>query len=175
MKISIDTKELNVTDCYAFQHPNGKRILRITLPQSEIEYVDLIGILDNISGTIILTKDNGDIHIFAGYKTTYELTNKIVNDVKVFYIEIYCTEEAERKAAEASAKAALLEEKLTTQAQTIAMQDVYIKELNKSLLEVQLATVDLYEKNLAFEAAASENETLDGENETDTTNEESEV
>ena len=124
MKLNINATEINVTNAYAFQHPNGKRELRITVPQSEIGYADLKELLKGDTGEIVLTKDDGSTEAFIGYHTTATLTDKTENDVEVFYIVLDCVGEAERKALEAEYRAKELEN-------LVAQQNVSINALNE--------------------------------------------
>ena len=136
MNILIGGTTLEVTNCIPFQHPNGKRELRITLPQNIIGYDDLVAVLEGETSKIVLTKDDGNTHTFAGYETTYELTSKTENDVRVWYIVMFCVAEAERRASEAKATAIALERIVAMQNETIAAQAAEVELLNDTLLEV---------------------------------------
>lgn len=124
MKLNINGTELNVINAYAFQHPNGKRELRITVAQEEIGYVDLKYFLKGDTGEIVLTKDDGTTEAFLGYHTTATITDKAENDVEVFYIVLDCVGEAERKALEAEYRAKELEN-------LVAQQNVAISAMNE--------------------------------------------
>ena len=122
MEIAIGATELSVTSCYAYQYPNGKRELRITVPQSEIMYSDLKELLKSCDGEIAMTNDSGSVQIFSGYKTTYTITDRTEEDgTEVFYAVIDCVGEAERRALEAVARAkAALKQSVEWQEERIA-------------------------------------------------------
>lgn len=131
--LSINGTTMNVLDAYAYQHPSGKRELRAIIPQETIEYADLKALLKTQDGDIVLTKEDGTVETYVGYKTTASITDKVENEQEVFYVVLDCVGEAERKALEAEARAKALE------AQVAAM--------NQQLLVVQMAAAELYEMN----------------------------
>lgn len=131
MKILINGTEINVTNAYPFQHPNGKRELRITVPQTEIAYADLKEQLKGNAGEIVLTKDDGSTEAFLGYHTTATITDKTENDVEVFYIVLDCVGEAERKALEAEYRAKEAERQAQALAGLVAQQNQSIDALNE--------------------------------------------
>lgn len=143
-KLLIGTTELNVISCFAHEHVNGKRELKVTLLQSEITYDALKTLFKNEDGAdIIHTEDNGTVTTYIGYKATVDITSTTTKeDVEVFVVVAKCVAEAERRALEAKAQAEVLTEKLKE-------KDAEIAFLKSQLLDVQLATVDLYEKSLA--------------------------
>lgn len=143
MEITIGATELSVTSCYAYQHPSGKRELRITVPQSEIGYGRLKELLKSCSGEIAMTNDSGSVQIFSGYKTTYTITDKTEEDgTEVFYVILDCVGEAERRALEALAKAATAETQAEALGQTVAAQEERIAEMTENEADL------LYEMSL---------------------------
>lgn len=147
MEIKIGETILNVSDCYAYQHPSGKRELRITVPQSEIMYSDLKELLKSCDGEIAMTNDSGSVQIFSGYKTTYTITDKHENGTEVFYIVLECVGEAERRALEAVARAAAAEEQTEALRQMVAAHGEQIAEMVENeadlLYELSLMQLDL--------------------------------
>lgn len=158
MKILIGGTEIKVKNGYAYEYANGKRELRITVSQSEIEYAALKELLAANTGEIVLTKDDGTTQTFSGYKFTPEITDKTENGEAVFYVVIQCVAEAERRALEAIAKAEALEKELEEKALTIDAQTMAINGLNEQLLMVQMAAADLYEKSLETTEEVTESE-----------------
>lgn len=149
MKILINETEINVTNACAFQHPNGKRELRITVPQTEIGYTELKELLKGNTGEIVLTKDDGNTEAFLGYHTTATITDKTENDVEVFYIILDCVGEAERKALEAEYKAKEVEKQAQVLAELVEQQKQALAALNQQLLVTQLAVVEMHEASKA--------------------------
>lgn len=149
MKLNINATEINVTNAYAFQHPNGKRELRITVPQSEIGYADLKELLKGDTGEIVLTKDDGSTEAFIGYHTTATITDKVENDVEVFYVVLDCVGEAERKALEAEYRAKEAEKQAQALAELVAQQNQALEALNEQLIVTQLAVVEMHEASKA--------------------------
>ena len=141
MKIRIGTAALKTTGCYAYQHPNGKRELRITIPQTEIGYGELKALLKSKEGDIVLTDDNGMEQTFSGYRTTYTITDKVEDGEEVFYVVLDCVGEAERRALEAQARAAEAEAQVADLKQTVEAQ------------ERQLANAVENEANLLYEVS----------------------
>ena len=152
MRILIGNTELTVINCYPYEYQNGKRELKIWIPQSEIEYSALKTVLnEENTGEIVLTKDDGTTQTFVGYNTTYEITDKTEQGMAVFYVVIQCVAEAERRALEAQEKAKELERLVNNQATLINDQAAAIENLSQQLLVVQLAAAELYEKSLEAE------------------------
>lgn len=157
MKILISGTELNVKDCFARELANGARFLNITFLQSDISYDELDAIFAESDGKIILTKDDGNTQVFAGYSFTPEITGKTEADgTKVFAVTVKCVAEAERQALEAKAEVEVLKKELAEKTVTIATQTLAINSLNEQLLMVQMAAADLYEKSLAAEETTEE-------------------
>ena len=106
-KLLVGTTELNVLSCYAHEHVNGKRELRVTLLQTEKSYEELKALFKNEDGAdIIHTKDDGTVHSYIGYKFTVDITGTTNKEHgEVFNVVVKCVAEAERKALEANAKA----------------------------------------------------------------------
>lgn len=159
MKLTINATEINVTNAYPYQRPNGKRELRITVPQTEIEYAELKELLKGDTGEIVLTKEDGSAEAFLGYHTTAAITDKVEkiiigeteNNVEVWYIELDCVGEAERKALEAEYKAKEAERKTQALAQLLEQQNLELAALNEQLLVTQLAVVEMHEASKAVE------------------------
>lgn len=145
MKLLINGTKINVTNAYPYQHPNGKRELRITVPQTEIGYADLKELLKGDTGEIVLTKDDGTTEAFLGYHTTATITDKTENDVEVFYIVLDCVGEAERKALEADYRAKEAEKQAQALAELVEQQNQALAALNEQLLVTQLAVVEMHE------------------------------
>lgn len=143
MEITIGATGLSVTSCYAYQHPSGKRELRITVPQSEIGYGSLKELLKSCSGEIVMTDSSGTEQTFVGYKTTYTITDKTEEDgTEVFYVILDCVGEAERRALEAVAKAKAAQEQAEALGQTMAAQEERIAEMTENEADL------LYEMSL---------------------------
>lgn len=143
MEIAIGATELSVTSCYAYQYPNGKRELRITVPQSEIMYSDLKELLKSCDGEIAMTNDSGSVQIFSGYKTTYTITDRTEEDgTEVFYAVIDCVGEAERRALEAVARAKAAEAQAAALKQSVEWQEERIAEMTENEADL------LYEMSL---------------------------
>ena len=159
MKILISGTEIAVKSCLPYEYANGKRELRITIPQSEIDYTALKEVLGANTGEIVLTKDDGTTQTFSGYTFLPEVTDKMLNEEAVFYVVIQCVAEAERRALEAKAEAAALRKTVTDQAATISGLIATIENLNQQLLVLQLAAADLYEKTLEAEETTEDDTT----------------
>ena len=147
MKLTINATEINVTNAYAFQHPNGKRELRITVPQAEIGYAELKELLKGDKGEIVLTKDDGSTEAFLGYHTTATITDKVENDVEVFYVVLDCVGEAERKALEAEYKAKEAEAQAQALAQLVEQQTQALATLNEQNTQQKQELDALTEQN----------------------------
>lgn len=50
MTVKIGTTTINVTECYAFRYQNGKLVLKITVPKTEIGHDDLYNLVKIIPG-----------------------------------------------------------------------------------------------------------------------------
>lgn len=150
MEIAIGATELSVTSCYAYQYPNGKRELRITVPQSEIMYSDLKELLKSCDGEIAMTNDGGSVQIFSGYKTTYTITDRTEEDgTEVFYAVLECVGEAERRALEAVARAKAAEAQAEALRQAVERQEGQITEQEERIAEMTENEADLlYEMSL---------------------------
>ncbi len=150
MEIRIGDTALAVSGCYAYQHPSGKRELRITVPQSEIGYGSLKGLLKSCSGEIVMTDSSGTEQTFVGYKTTYTITDKTEEDgTEVFYVILDCVGEAERRALEAVAKAKAAEAQAEALGQTVERQEGQITEQEERIAEMTENEADLlYEMSL---------------------------
>lgn len=150
MEIRIGDTALAVSGCYAYQHPSGKRELRITVPQSEIGYSDLKELLKSCDGEITMTDGNGATQTFSGYKATYTITDKAEEDgTEVFYVTIDCVGEAERRALEAVAKAKAAEAQAEALRQTVERQEEQIAEQEGRIVEMTENEADLlYEMSL---------------------------
>lgn len=155
--LTINGTELIVLGAYPYQHPNGKRELRITLSQEVIPYGDLKALLKSCDGDITL-RDDGKFETFVGYRTTASITDKVENETEVFYVVLDCVGEAERKALEAEAKAKALEETVAQQGEIITAQAGEVAMLNEQLLVVQMAAAELYEMNRPVETEPVESE-----------------
>lgn len=125
MEIRIGERTLVVSGCYAYQHPNGRRELRITMPQTEIGYTELKALLKGNGGDIVLM-DNGAVQTFSGYKTTYTITDKVEDGAEVFFVTLDCVGEAERRASEAQAQAAAAEAQVADLRQTVEAQEMLL-------------------------------------------------
>lgn len=145
--LTINGTVLRVIDAHAYQYPSGKRELRITIPQAAVSYADLKALLKGCDGDITLTKEDGTVESFVGYKTTASITDKVENEQEVFYVVLDCVGEAERKALEAEAKAKALAATVAQQGEVIIAQASQVAALNEQLLVVQMAAAELYEMN----------------------------
>lgn len=133
MEIRIGNRELQVSECYAYQHQSGKREMRITVPQSEIMYSDLKELLKSCDGEIAMTNDSGSVQIFSGYKTTYTITDRTEEDgTEVFYVILDCVGEAERRALEAVAKAKAAQEQAEALRRMVSAQEERIAEMTEN-------------------------------------------
>lgn len=150
MEIRIGDTALAVSGCYAYQHPSGKREMRITVPQSEIGYGSLKELLKSCDGEIAMTNDSGSVQIFSGYKTTYTITDRTEEDgTEVFYVTIDCVGEAERRALEAVAKAKAAEAQAEALRQKVERQEEQITEQEERIAEMTENEADLlYEMSL---------------------------
>ena len=81
--LTINGTVLVVLDAYPYQYPNGKRELRITLPQTAISYADLKERLKSCDGDITLTEEDGTAKSFVGYKTGVHLGGSL-NSQRIF-------------------------------------------------------------------------------------------
>lgn len=156
--ITINGTELGALEAYPYQYPNGKRELRITIPQNAIPYGELKELLKAQDGDITLTHDDGKVETFVGYKTTASITDKVEGEQEVFYVVLDCVGEAERKALEAEAKAKALEATVAQQGEVITAQANQVAALNEQLLVVQMAAAELYEMNRPVELEPVESE-----------------
>lgn len=132
MEIRIGNRALAVSGCYAYQHPSGKRELRITVPQSEIGYGSLKELLKSCDGEIVMTDGSGKEQTFAGYKTTYTITDRQEDGTEVFYVVLDCVGEAERRALEAVTKAKAAQEQAEALGQKVAAQEAQIAEMTEN-------------------------------------------
>lgn len=156
--LTINNATLNAVNAYAYQYPNGKRELRVTIPQESVAYADLKALLKSCDGDIVLSHEDGGTETFVGYKTTASITDKVENGTEVFYVVLDCVGEAERKALEAEAKAKALEGIVAQQGEIINTQADQMAALNEQLLVVQMAAAELYEMNRPVELEPVESE-----------------
>lgn len=122
MILKIATTEIAVNDCYAYEHANGKRELKIQIPQTSISYEELKALLKGDTSEIVLTKDDGTTKTFCGYKTTFEITDKTEKGIEIFQVIMPCVAEAERRALEAQAQVVTLTKQVVEQANYISAQ-----------------------------------------------------
>lgn len=120
MNILVGTTTLNVTNCYAYRYQNGKLVLKIDVPQTEIAHDDLKNLIKTNTADIVLTYDDGSTETFSGF--SYTLT--ILDKDETYYVEVECISETERKVA--------------SMQRDISSQNDTIEELNDTLLEVLL-------------------------------------
>lgn len=127
MKILVGTRELTVTSCYAYRYQNGKLVLKVDVPQTEIAHDELKELIKDNTDDIVLTKDDETTETFSGF--SYTLT--ILDKDDTYYVEVECISETERKVAE-------LQHIVDAQNETIEEQTDVINELNDTLLELIL-------------------------------------
>ena len=124
MKVLIGSTELTVNNCYAYRYQNGKLVLKIEVPQSEIAHDDLKALLkDNTDDIIKVDGDNRET--FSGFR--YTLT--ILDRDDVYECEVECVSEMERKVGD-------LEKLLEEEKAVINEQREEIALLNDTLLEI---------------------------------------
>lgn len=128
MKITIGTTELTVTGCYAYRYQNGKLVLKIEVPQSEITHDDLKALIKGNTADIVCEKDDGTTETFSGF--SYTLT--ILDKDDTYFVEVECVSETERKVAD-------MLKVVKAQNETIEGQEQVIGELNDTILELLMA------------------------------------
>lgn len=132
MKITVGTTELTVTGCYAYRYQNGKLVLKIEVPQTEITHDSLKALIKGNTGDIVCEKDDGTTETFSGF--VYTLT--ILDKDETYFVEVECVSETERKLANLQNAVTSQNETIATQNETIAAQEQVIGELNDTILEL---------------------------------------
>lgn len=137
MTVKIGTTTLNVTECYAFRYQNGKLVLKITLPKTEIDHDDLFDLVKNNEDDIILTNDDQSTEVFSGYSYTLTI---LTNDTE-YQVEVECISETERKVGNLQTDLNTAEETIVS-LQTLIAQQTAIVEAQAELLATQSREID---------------------------------
>ncbi len=93
MQIIVSNTTLNVLDARRFRYANGKLVLQIKIPQTEIAHDELKALLKNNKGDIVKMDGEKVLETFSGFSYTLTITDH--NDV--YDVEIECVSEVESK------------------------------------------------------------------------------
>lgn len=137
MTIKIGTTTLNVTECYAYRYQNGKLVLKITLPKTEIGHDDLYDLVKNNTGDVLLTNDDQSTETFSGYSYTLTI---LTNDTE-YQVEVECISETERKVGNLQTDLNTAEGTIIS-LQTLIAQQTAIVEAQAELLAAQSREID---------------------------------
>lgn len=134
MKILIGQTELEVLNCYAFRHGNGKLVLNLELLQEVMDATSLYNLIKNNTEDIVCTYDDGTQKIFSGFRYSTNLTMTSKTDdtgviMQIYKAEVECVSEQEfqngilkQQIAELNQSIAQQTEVINTQAETIHAQ-----------------------------------------------------
>lgn len=137
MKVLINLSELTVLNCYAYRYSNGKLVLRIEIPQSDISHDDLKTLLKENAGDIIAIKDDGTTETFTGFHYQVRISDSETPEgVEIHSCEIECVSENEFQIGILQRTVAQQNAVIESQNQTINAQASEIALLNDTLLEV---------------------------------------
>ena len=100
MKILVGNKELEVLNCYAYRHTNGKLELNIKVLQSLITHDDFKKLLKENTDDVVCVNDDGRTQTFSGFHYSLKLTDTSENNGDGTFRDIYeatmeCVSEAE--------------------------------------------------------------------------------
>lgn len=137
MTVKIGTTTINVTECYAYRYQNGKLVLKITLPKTEIGHDDLYDLVKNNTGDVLLTNDDQSSEVFSGYSYTLTI---LTNDTE-YQVEVECISETERKVGNLQTDLNTAEGTIIS-LQTLIAQQTAIVEAQAELLADQSREID---------------------------------
>lgn len=137
MTVKIGTTTINVTECYAYRYQNGKLVLKITLPKTEIGHDDLYDLVKNNTGDVLLTNDDQSTETFSGYSYTLTI---LTNDTE-YQVEVECISETERKVGNLQTDLNTAEGTIIS-LQTLIAQQTAIVEAQAELLADQSREID---------------------------------
>lgn len=137
MTVKIGTTTINVTECYAYRYQNGKLVLKITLPKTEIGHDDLYDLVKNNTGDVLLTNDDQSTETFSGYSYTLTI---LTNDTE-YQVEVECISETERKVGNLQTDLNTAEGTIIS-LQTLIAQQTAIVEAQAELLAAQSREID---------------------------------
>lgn len=137
MTVKIGTTTINVTECYAYRYQNGKLVLKITLPKTEIGHDDLYDLVKNNTGDVLLTNDDQSSEVFSGYSYTLTI---LTNDTE-YQVEVECISETERKVGNLQTDLNTAEGTIIS-LQTLIAQQTAIVEAQAELLAARSREID---------------------------------
>lgn len=137
MTVKIGTTTINVTECYAYRYQNGKLVLKITLPKTEIGHDDLYDLVKNNTGDVLLTNDDQSTETFSGYSYTLTI---LTNDTE-YQVEVECISETERKVGNLQTDLNTAEGTIIS-LQTLIAQQTAIVEAQAELLAARSREID---------------------------------
>lgn len=137
MILKIKETTLNVLNAYAFRFQNGRLVLRVEVPQTEISHDALKELFKTNTEDITKTNDDGRVETFGGFVSAEDApvivkitdtTNE--NGVEVYEVEAECV-------AESVFQNAILRAKIAEQEAVISAQNENIASLTEqnSMLE----------------------------------------
>lgn len=153
MNITLAGTTVTATQCLSYEHANGKRELRVVIPQSEITYTDLKALLAVNDGIIVETKDDGTTTTYVGYTEIERISEEKLAGVDVYKITFLCVAEAERRAREAQQQVAEAKQQIVGLSTELAKQTEYVAELEEAVALADETTIELYEAQLAQDEA----------------------
>lgn len=154
MKLTVGSTTIEITHAEPRRDLKFGTYLAVTIPRANTTEVEIDTIFDGGDSKITITKDDGTEILYSGYsevgpysrdKDNYYVGLIFKSDDK-FQLDLLANEVKSLKKENAEYKAK-------------------VEALNQEMLAVQLATVDLYEKNLASEVVTEEVETSESEGE----------
>lgn len=131
MFITVNGTILNVTDCYAYRYNDGKLVLKIIVPQTEIGHDALKVLLKTNEGDIVKNNE-GQLETYSGFR--YTLT--ILDRDDVYECEVECVSETERKVGD-------LKNEVSNQELTISELREIIEE-QREMIDTQVEALNTF-------------------------------
>ena len=147
MKLLIGNTELKVSN--AWVEDSKRYVLFIVVPQTEITHDNLVSLLNSNTGDITKTNDDGTVETLTGFHYSALVGDYMLDGVLCHKATVECTGEGAFQAGRALAQAAALaKENAELKHQISALQNENAA-LNASVLDTQMAVVEVYEQMMA--------------------------
>lgn len=147
MKLLIGNTELNVTN--AWVEDSKRYVLIIVVPQTEITHDNLVSLLNGNTGDITKTNDDGTVETLTGFHYSALIADYILDGMLCHKATVECTGEGAFQAGRALAQAAALAKENAELKQQVSALKNEGSILNASVLDTQMAIVEVYEQMMA--------------------------
>lgn len=160
MKLLIGTTELNVAN--AWVEDEKRYVLIIVVPQTEITHDNLVLLLNSNTGDITKTNDDGTLETLTGFHYSALVADYMLDGVLCHKATVECTGEGAFQAGRALAQAAALAKENAELKLQVSLLKSENAALNVSMLDTQMAVVEVYEQMMAaVETKSEEQETTE--------------